>query len=253
MDRRAVARVIGSLIGVGGVAFSLTLLSRSMRSVQAIGGVCRSGASATQIVHHCPAGVGGTMTLSIFGGLLFLLLFTICAGDSGRSLLLLAWSALFITLGWNFLDYGLHITVSSSATGSGVSGGFLVCAVLFIIMGAVPLVWVLPRLWRVLTGAPDPDFPPDAPGHAPLSGMTTVRFNPPPGSTTAPSTPSWTLGSSVRMSAAASAPPSTAATTTRDVAVELERLASLHRRGELNDAEYEAAKAKAIADPGKGA
>jgi hypothetical protein len=249
MDRRSVARVIGSLVGAGGVAFSLTLLSRSMRSVQAIGGVCKSGASATQIVHHCPAGVGGTMTLSIFGGLLFLLLFTVCSGDAGRSLLLLAWSALFLSLGWNFLDYGLHITVSSDTTGSGVSGGFLISGVLFIVMGVVPLVWVLPRLWRVLTGEPDPDFPPDAPGHMPQP-VSTVRFNPPPGSTTTPSTPSWQYGSAVRMSGAAMATPTTA-TTGRDLAGELERLASLHRRGELSDAEYEAAKAHAIAENGK--
>jgi hypothetical protein len=50
-------------------------------------------------------------------------------------------------------------------------------------------------------------------------------------------------------------PPSTATATApstgKDVAGELERLASLHRRGELTDAEYEAAKAQAIANTGK--
>ncbi|HEY5165554.1 MAG TPA: SHOCT domain-containing protein, partial [Acidimicrobiia bacterium] len=217
---------------------SLTLLSRSMRSVQAIGGVCRSGASATTIVYHCPSGVAGTTTLSIFGGLLFLLLFVICAGETGRSLLLLAWSALFLTLGWDFLDYGFHLT-----SGSGTNGGFIVCAVLFIVMGAVPLFWLLPRLWSVITGTPDPSDAPGAPGHVPLVGATSVQFTPPPSS----SPPAWGTGTSVRMAS----PPSNAPSTGKDVAGELERLASLHRRGELTDAEYEAAKAQAIANTGK--
>jgi len=242
MNRRSATRLIGSLVGLAGVAFSLTLLSRSMRAVQAIGGVCRSGASATLITHPCPNGVAGVLPLSIFGGLAFLFLFAISSGDTGRSLLLLAWPALFLTLGWNFLDYGLHLT-----TGSGISGGFLVCAVLFIVMGAVPLVWLLPQLWRVITGRSDPSDAPGAPGHVPLVGATSVQFTPPPSS----SPPAWGTGTSVRMAS----PPAATATTTsgagKDVAGELERLASLHRRRELTDAEYEAAKAQAIANTGK--
>jgi Short C-terminal domain len=240
MNRRSATRLIGSLVGVGGVAFSLTLFSRSMRAVQSIGGSCASG-GAFQFAHHCPKGTAGVLTLSIFGGLLFLLLFAICAGDTGRSLLLLAWPALFLSLGWNFLDYGLHVTT----TGSGVSGGFLVCGVLFIVMGAVPLIWLLPQLWKVITGRSDP---PGAPGHVPFVGATSVQFNPPASS----SPPAWGTGTSVRMaSPPAAAPAATTPSTGKDVAGELERLASLHRRGELTDAEYEAAKAQAIANTGK--
>jgi hypothetical protein len=247
MNRRSATKLIGSLVGVGGVAFSLTLLSRGMRSVQAIGGFCASG-GPYQIAHHCPKGIGGLLPLAIFGGLAFLLLFVICAGDAGRSLILLAWSALFLSLGWNFLDYGLGLT-----TGNGTNGGFLVCGVLFIAMGGVPLVWMLPQLWRVITGKPDPDVGPGASGHVPLVGATSVQFTPPPGS----SPPAWGFGTGVRMT-----PPATTTTTTststspspstsKDMAGELERLASLHRRGELSDAEYEAAKAQAIANTGK--
>jgi hypothetical protein len=241
MNRRSVTRLIGSLVGVAGVAFSLTLLSRSMRSVQSIGGFCASG-GAFQIAHHCPKGIGGLLPLSIFGGLGFLLLFAICAGETGRPLILLAWPALFLSLGWNFLDYGLGLT-----GGNGVSGGFLVCGVLFIVMGAVPLVWLLPQLWKVIIGRPDPDDAPDAPGHVPLVGATSVQFTPPPSS----SPPAWGTGTSVRMASSPSTATATAPSTGKDVAGELERLASLHRRGELTDAEYEAAKAQAIANTGK--
>jgi hypothetical protein len=241
MNRRSVTRLVGSLVGLAGVAFSLTLLSRSMRAVQSIGGFCASG-GPYQIAHQCPKGVGGLLPLSIFGGLAFLLLFGICAGDAGRSLLLLAWPALFLSLGWNFLDYGLHLT-----SGSGTNGGFLVCAVLFIVMGAVPLIWLLPQLWRVITGTPDPSDAPGAPGHVPFVGATSVQFTPPPSS----SPPAWGTGTSVRMASPPSTATATAPNTGKDVAGELERLASLHRRRELTDAEYEAAKAQAIANTGK--
>lgn len=245
MGRRSTTRLIGSLVGVGGVAFSLTLLSRSMRSVQSIGGVCRSGASATLITHPCPAGVAGLLPLSIFGGLGFLFLFAVCAGETGRPLTLLAWPALFLSLGWNFLDYGLGLT-----TGNSVSGGFLVCGVLFIVMGGVPLIWLVPMLWRVITGGPDPDDAPGTPGQVPFMGATSVRFNQP----SSTSTPGWGTGTTVRVDsppATATATPTAPATpssTGEGLAGELERLASLHRRRELTDAEYEAAKSKAIAN-----
>jgi hypothetical protein len=241
MARRSTTRLIGSLVGLAGVAFSLTLLFRSMRSVQSIGGFCASGGSAYQIAHQCPKGIAGLLPLSIFGGLLFLGLFAVCAGDAGRSLLWLAWPALFLSLGWNFLDYGLHLTT----TGSGVDAGFLVCGVLFIVMGAVPLVWLLPILWNVVTGRGDSETTSRA-SVAPLMGYTSVRFSPPASSTpSTPAPPVW--GTGVKFAPPATSAPTTTASTGRDVASELERLASLHRRGELTDAEYDAAKQRAIA------
>jgi hypothetical protein len=249
MRRRSTRRLIGSLVGVAGVAFSLTLVFRSMRSVQAIGGFCASG-GPYQIAHQCPKGIGGLLPLAIFGGLGFLGLFAISAGDTGRPFVLFAWPALFLSLGWNFLDYALHLTTS----GSGVNGGFLVCAVLFIVMGAVPLIWLLPMLWRVITGHPDPDDAPDASGRVPaFMGGTSVQFTPPPSSSATPS-PAATFGgastSGVRF-APTPAPATTTVTapsTGKDLAGELERLASLHRRRELTDAEYEAAKRQAISN-----
>ena len=46
------------------------------------------------------------------------------------SLYLLAWSALFLSLGWNFLEFGLH-----APGGGGLSIGWLVCAGTFALMG----------------------------------------------------------------------------------------------------------------------
>ena len=119
--RRSVLRLVGSLVGIAGVAFSLTLLSRSMRAVQAIGGSCASGNTAFTIARRCPNGIAGTFPLAIFGGLIFLALFFFCVGDRGRSVAFLAWPALFLTLGWNFLDYGLHPTTGTGGVSVGLS------------------------------------------------------------------------------------------------------------------------------------
>jgi hypothetical protein len=234
MDGRAVLRWTGSLVGLAGVAFSLTLLFKSMRAVQSIGGFCASG-GPYQIAHSCPKGVTGLLPLSIIGGLVFLGLFAACVGDRGRPAVLLAWPALFLSLGWNFLDYGLHLT-----SGSGVNGGFLTCAVIFILMGAVPLFFMVPELFKSLTESTEsaPSTPP-----VPAFGSSSVLFG-----SQQRSSPTFTgFGSSgVQFTSAttpASRPP---AAPTGDIAGALERLASLHRRGELTDAEYDAAKRQAL-------
>jgi Short C-terminal domain len=235
MDGRSVLRWTGSIVGLAGVAFSLTLLYKSMRAVQAIGGFCASG-GPYQIAHTCPKGVTGLLPLAIIGGLIFLGLFFACVGERGRPVALLAWPALFLSLGWNFLDYGLHLT-----SGHGINGGFLTCAVIFILMGAVPLIFLVPKLFESLTGGDGP-APPSASSPSAF-GATSVRFTPPE---QAPSAFAG-FGSTGVKFAAGTPPPSPAPPTpTPDIASALERLASLHRRGELTDAEYDAAKRQAL-------
>jgi hypothetical protein len=55
-----------------------------------------------------------------------------------------AWSALFLSLGWNFAEYGVH------PPGGGVGWGWLVCAVVFIAMGAAPLLLWLGVRWTIV-------------------------------------------------------------------------------------------------------
>ena len=236
-----VLRLVGSLVGIAGVAFSITLLSRSMRSVQKIGGFCAEG-GPYQIQHHCPKGVTGLLPLSIVGGLLFLALFAVCVSARGRPVIFLAWPALFLTLGWNFLDYAFN-----PPSGGGVSVGNLIPGVLFILMGGVPLVWIIPSMWEALTGAEDDR---DA---APATAMSNLFAKPTSapvdtlGSTAAPGP--WTIPTPT-VTTPAPTPVTTPSTGSGDVASELERLASLHRRGELTDTEYEDAKRRAIQTPG---
>ena len=233
--------MVGSVIGIAGVAFSLTLLSRSMRSVEKIGGFCASG-GPHQIAHQCPKGVTGLLPLSIFGGLIFLALFAICTSDRGRSVLLLSWSALFLALGWNFIYFGVV-----NPNNGNVAYGQLVPGILFIIMGAVPLVWVVPAVFRALFDDDEEEATaPSTTTGTPWVGSTSVRFDSPTGTSTAPSTwpgSTWpTTAPTATTPTRVTTPPKASA----DVASELEKLASLHSRGELTDSEYEEAKRRAI-------
>ena len=57
----------------------------------------------------------------------------------GPNLMVLSWSALFLSLGWNFLEFGLGLRMEGGAVIA-----WLICAVLFIPMGAIPL-WIILR------------------------------------------------------------------------------------------------------------
>jgi hypothetical protein len=128
------------LTGVAGLAASITLLFLGMRAVLDIGGFCAEG-GPYEIAVHCPAGVPLVMTLAFpalfaFGGLMAYRGPRIGAGFAAG--ILAAWPALFLSLGWNFLEYGLR-----PPAGEGLAWGWLICAIVFFLTGAVPLVMVL--------------------------------------------------------------------------------------------------------------
>ncbi len=243
--RRSLAKSIGSLVGIGGVAFSITLLSQSMRAVEAVGGYCASG-GPYQIRQQCPNGVAGTFPLAIIGGLIFLGLFVFCASDRGRSVAMLAWSALFLTLAWNFIDYGVK-------GGSGGGAGFLIPGVLFVLMGAAPLFYVVPNMWKSFLGQ-DPNQSAAPSPFLRYAGVASTSAGEPAAAPSWPSTSGWGMPSPAASTVTPAASTATVAGTSSrgsgDLASELERLASLHRRGELTDTEYEAAKQRTLAQGG---
>jgi hypothetical protein len=122
-------------VGLVGVTAALTIMFFAMRAVMDIGGSCASGNTPYQIARPCPDGVGGLMTGSILLGLVFLAVYGISA--IGPNLTLLAWPALFLSLGWNFLEYGVNPPDGST----GVVWGWLICGVVFALMGGLPLVF----------------------------------------------------------------------------------------------------------------
>jgi hypothetical protein len=127
-----VRRSILTFVGLATVSGGLAVLYFPMRVIMEVGGSCASGNTPFAIARPCPSGVPGLMIGSIFLGLIGLGIYAVNA--FGINLTLLAWPALFLSLGWNFLEYGVN------PPGGGTSGGWLICGVLFVLMGGIPLV-----------------------------------------------------------------------------------------------------------------
>ena len=100
--RKAIFLTLGTAIFI----FCLTLVYESMRAVMDVGGACASG-GAYEIRQACPKGVGWTLPVGILG-MFFAGIFTFLGvfDEGGPRPYVFAWSALFLALGWNFLDYG---------------------------------------------------------------------------------------------------------------------------------------------------
>lgn len=155
-SRYGVIDVALYLLGVAGLATCLTLVFLSMRAVMDVGGFCAEG-GPYEIQTHCPQGTELLLPLSIFGGLGSAALMGWkgqLLGSPFGTLVALAWPALFISLGWNFLEYGLF------ADKNGVVWGWLIPGIVFEVMGIVPLVGLLPSRRSGSTWMPSaPDSP----------------------------------------------------------------------------------------------
>jgi Short C-terminal domain len=261
--RKAIFLTLGTLLFV----LCLTMLYQSMRAVMDIGGSCASG-GPYEISRPCPTGVGWVMPVSIFG-MFFAGFFTFLGvfPDGGPRPYVFAWSALFLALGWNFLDYGFD------APGGGTAVGWLICGFVFVAMGGAPLLFLLsPRAARWSLWGPDsqraddhlhPYQPPPvrtaraqaaAPSvHSPTpyarpatmaplplvpETPTAPTAAPPPPPTAAPPPPS-----AAPPAAPLAAPPGNPA---GELVARLATLADLRERGMLDDDEYERAKAAVL-------
>lgn len=230
-------------MGLGGVACALTVLSLSMRAVLDIGGACATG-GVYEVARPCPDGVGPLTVASIFGGLAFALLYAVSLVPKGPSFLGLLWPALFLVLGWNFLDYGWE-----PPGGDGIVWGWVACAVIFGLMGAVPLLVLLNvrRLRGVLWGddgpagwrsvVPTAPFRLDGTPEQPiLEWLGPASGSSPDGTPAPPPGPAPAARTFDTVNGVNGVEPA------GDVVSRLERLADLRRRGALSDAEFEAAK-----------
>jgi hypothetical protein len=153
-------RLAGTFVGVVVFSASLTLLHLTMREVLAVGGSCATG-GPNGVAVPCPKGTW-MAPVSIFTGLAGLALVFLFAPRGGPVLGLLAWPALFVALGWNFLEHGLD-----SSEGGGTVVGWVLCAVVFIAMGVLPLA-IMGRMAILGGGPPAPgssggDFGPGRP------------------------------------------------------------------------------------------
>jgi hypothetical protein len=133
-----VRATVGVSVTLAGVTVGMTSLFLGMRAVMEIGGACADGGPFVP-VQPCPKGVPLMMIGGIWGGIAFLGAYL---WQTHRhqvpSLVALAWPALFLSLGWNFLEYGIDPPADV-----GLVWGWLFCAVIFVLMGGLPLLAVV--------------------------------------------------------------------------------------------------------------
>jgi hypothetical protein len=134
------------LFAMGAVACALTLLWLGMRAVMEIGGACASGGPFVP-VRPCPKGAPGLIVGGIWGGMIFAGIYAFqMMKRKIPSMLGLLWPALFISLGWNFLEFGIDAPGEQ-----GLVWGWLICGVLFFAMGGLPLLVVAKPTIRAFT------------------------------------------------------------------------------------------------------
>jgi hypothetical protein len=232
---------VAIFISLGAVSAALTLLWLGMRSVMDIGGFCAEGGPYV-IEHHCPKGVAAIMPLSIWGGLI--------AGGiyvwqtikhKVPSLVWLFWPALFLSLGWNFLQYGID-----PPGAGGLVWGWLICAILFILMGGIPLAVALPfMIRRYVRGDAESMSTPRA-----MAGLTPDVMRTAAGAFSAMRKLRTSGVLEQAVPEAMSSPTVASERQPDDIVSRLERLDALHRSGALDDAQYETAKMALLQEEG---
>jgi hypothetical protein len=110
-----------------------------------LGGFVASGGPYA-IAHQAPGWIW-IFWVSIIAGLVFLFLYSIFAKRiGGLKLIVFAWPALFCSLGYNFLAY----TFIPAEKGGGIAYGWLICGILFELMGGIPLIIILKESIRYI-------------------------------------------------------------------------------------------------------
>jgi hypothetical protein len=144
--------VAGYLAGITLGTTSITLLFLGMRAVMDVGGACADGGPYVS-AQPCPAGVplaliGGMFGL--FGSAGLIVWFGSRIGTGAASIVALGWPLLFLSLGFNFLDYAFHPpdTIATPVW------GWLIPGVLFWLMGGAPLAVGIAAWRQARTGRP---------------------------------------------------------------------------------------------------
>ncbi len=125
-------------------SFSLACVYLGMRGVMRLGGfVARGG--PYEIAHQAPDWIWiFPVSMMLLMASMFISLFA-ASRISGPNIMAMSWSALFITLGWNFVQFGFGIGM-----GGGLAFGWIICAVTFMLMGGIPLIFILRSFFRSL-------------------------------------------------------------------------------------------------------
>jgi hypothetical protein len=144
-NRVSIRVLAGYLAGIALGTMSITLLFLGMRAVMDVGGACADGGPYVS-AQPCPTGVPLAMIGGMFGlcGAAGLLVwFGSRIGKAAASIVAFGWPALFLVLGFNFMDYAVHPPDTEPTP----VWGWLIPGILFWVMGGAPLAIGL-LAWR---------------------------------------------------------------------------------------------------------
>ncbi len=133
-------------IGVTMVAYGITALWFGMRDVMDVGGYCAEGGPYVSR-QSCPDSAELLMFTGIPAGVIGLFIAMLGGAKAAKGaagLLLLAWPALFISLGFNFIDYAIDPPENMDGT-----VGWWICGVIFGLMG-LPALLGIPMLVKAI-------------------------------------------------------------------------------------------------------
>ncbi len=265
------------MVGWLGLAACLTLVFLGMRAVMDVGGACADGGPYVS-AQSCPDGSAAALVLGTILGMGFGFVASVGGvgvGGIWMATPFLAWAALFGSLGWNFMEYGVFDAPS------GIDWGWAIPGVLFWIMAAGPLL-VLGTVAEVLRSVGGRSARGSGRGSPPH--VVDVRVMPGPGQPSRPAPrlvrptrPVGTTGATAPLPSPPTAPPSAEREALAGIAADfgavvgrsmdetrladladgepsftegtqalldrLERLADMRDRGLLDPAEFETAKA----------
>ena len=225
--RVVVRKLIFTAIGVFLVAGGITVTYQAMRAVMEVGGYCASG-GPYEIRQECPDGAW-LIVVGIWGGLIGLGFVIAGTFRGGPKLWVLAWPALFLSLGWNFLHYAFD----PPPPDTGLVWGWLICGVVFVLMGGVPLLFALWNAKLALWGS-------DAPVSA--NARATAALTRLAASTRARKPTTFVRYGDTTVASTTATRSTVDTSPDGDLVEDLERLAALHRDGQLTDDEYARAK-----------
>jgi len=136
------------LVGVGltamGMALCLAVLVFAMRGILGLGGFVAKGGPFV-IAHEAPDWLWVAPVSIIVGMILGFANASLAHRASGFTLALPGWSAVFLLLGWNFAEYGLR--------GAHLVWSWILCAVLFFLLGLAPLLLLTHDRFAVVESA----------------------------------------------------------------------------------------------------
>jgi hypothetical protein len=185
MIARRLAGGVLTIAGAAGLTACVLAAFTGMRDImRTSGGSCASGGPYVS-VHPCSGADMRLLMVGIFGGLAALAVYTAGTSALGRSAALsglLAWAALFGTLGWNFIDTYRHSPHAAGAV------AFLSTGWAFWLMALGGLVLFLFAVARDLRHAGRPD--PAMAGMQPLVMVASIPGVPVPVPLGGP----WSLG-----------------------------------------------------------